>query len=180
MPFGFFTPNEVWNSFLAVIILCVRSENSCCKSLLSEDLFRDQFLSIQIIFFMKYLDILLGRSLKIFFGQMETVTWVLLFSGALAACVASALSSISIASTIKRQMPLAMLTNTACAIFIIYRSKMTPLNRKELLEMMARGEVTNGQILKKYGFLIFGYLNLIFWGGWFLCGLLLIIFLGNK
>jgi len=129
---------------------------------------------------MKTLNNLLMWFLKLFFRRMEAVTWLMLFIGAVTVCLASAMSAAPIAATVKAKMPFALLTNVVCVIFIVFKSKTASLNRQELLGLLEQQSVTSGQVLRKHGFLIFGYLNLLFWGGWLICGLLLIVFLGSK
>lgn len=125
---------------------------------------------------MKFFDNPLDHLVQFFLRRLEAATWMTLIIGALAVCTASVLSPTSISFTVKRQMPLALLTNALCALFILLNAKKPPLNRAILLKRMERGEETSWQILRKHGFLLFGYLNLLFWAGWLMCGLFLILF----
>jgi hypothetical protein len=111
---------------------------------------------------------------------MEAITVAMLLIGALAVAMASALSSTPVAAVVKAPTLLALLTNVLCVISIVFKSKPASVNRAKLLEQLNQDRGLGWQVLKDDGLLIFGYLNLLFWGGWFMCGMLLIALFWGK
>jgi hypothetical protein len=123
---------------------------------------------------------LLGGAFKIFFRRMEAITVAMLLIGGLAVSMASALSSAPVAAVVKAPTLLALLTNVFCVISIVFKSKPASVNRAKLLEKLDQDKDFGWQVLKYHGLLIFGYLNLLFWGGWFMCGMLLMALFWGK
>jgi hypothetical protein len=123
---------------------------------------------------------LLGGAFILFFKRMESITVAMLLIGALAVAMASALSSTPVAAVVKAPTLLALLTNVLCVISIVFKSKPASVNRAKLLEQLNQDRGLGWQVLKDHGLLIFGYLNLLFWGGWFMCGMLLIALFWGK
>lgn len=129
---------------------------------------------------MKLFDDLSRAFLINFFRHSQTATWIMVLIGAVTVFIACLTSTFPIEITVRSKIPLALLTNTICAILIIFKLRNSSFNRLELISNLEGKSVKGSQALKKYGLMIFGYLILLFWGGWLMCGIVLIVFMGGK